>query len=128
MNRPFHFDAYPPCPRARIPASFAWELVEFLASQRTLVTYTYTRSFVLVDFLSITGPAAQRLLENWSNTLHPQPRDQLLPAPAPPETSRKFTKHFGNFPAPPPVLSSPGWNVFGGWAWAHSGFAGSATR
>jgi hypothetical protein len=52
---------------------YVWDLVEYLASHRTRVAYTYAPDHIRVDFLHMTHSAAQHLLDDWSTTHLPTP-------------------------------------------------------
>jgi hypothetical protein len=51
-----------------VPGSAMWELVEYLALQRTQVHYGYTREGFTVTFLHLEKEAAQRMLDEWTGS------------------------------------------------------------
>lgn len=53
-------------PQALIPNEQMWELVEYLAFQRTQVTYSYRAEHFIVSFPSMDIEAAQEMLDDWA--------------------------------------------------------------
>jgi len=49
-----------------VPGDAMWELVEYLAAQRTEVFYGYTADGFTVTFQRMSAKAAQRLLDAWA--------------------------------------------------------------
>jgi hypothetical protein len=55
-------------PQATVPSNYVWELVEYLAIQRVMATYTYSDDGFVVTFLHMDRDAAQRLLDEWARS------------------------------------------------------------
>ena len=54
-------------PCAHIDNEDVWELVEYLAAQRTAVSYSHGDNHFVVHFLHVGADAAQALLDEWVN-------------------------------------------------------------
>jgi hypothetical protein len=66
-------------PQATVPNSYVWDLVEYLAIQRVMVTYTYSDDGFVVTFLHMDRDAAQKLLDEWATSyFREQDCDQRL--------------------------------------------------
>jgi hypothetical protein len=56
------------CPRAAVSNNDVWDLVEYLAIQRVMVTYTYSADRFIVTFPHLDHEAACRLLDEWEES------------------------------------------------------------
>ena len=55
-------------PKAEVPFSCMWDLVEFLSLHRVAVSYEYRATHFTVCFLRKEKEAAQQLLDEWANS------------------------------------------------------------
>ena len=61
---------------ARVPGNAMWELVEYLAMNRTQVYYGYSKGGFTVTFLLLEQEAAQELLDRWADSWMMEPANE----------------------------------------------------
>jgi len=66
MKRSFRVHLSDNFPWAVVPNRWIWDLVEFLALQRTQVTYTYSAEEFIVSFPRMELDQVQQLLTQWA--------------------------------------------------------------
>jgi hypothetical protein len=66
VNLKIHVSEQTGLPYASIPGNSMWELVEYLAAQRTPVLYGYGADGFTVTFQRLDNRAAQELLDDWA--------------------------------------------------------------